>query len=60
MSRGLDRLLAIAVVCLVGADWLSKIWITSRMALGESIRRECDETALWEALAALTRHEPRP
>ena len=37
MSRGLDRLLAIAVVCLVGADWLSKIWITSRMALGESI-----------------------
>ena len=29
-------------------------------ALGESIRRERDETALWEALAALTRREPRP
>lgn len=29
-------------------------------ALGESIRRECDETSLWEALAALTRREPRP
>lgn len=37
MTRSMDRLLAATVVVLVGADWLSKIWITNRMALGESI-----------------------
>ena len=37
MTRGLDRLLAVTVVALVAADWLTKIWITSRLALGESI-----------------------
>ena len=37
MTRGLDRILALTVVCLVAADWLTKFWVTSRMALGESI-----------------------
>jgi signal peptidase II len=33
-SRG--RSLAIVIVALVAADWLSKIWIANRMALGET------------------------
>lgn len=37
MTRGLDRLLALTVVSLVAADWMTKIWITNRMAIGESI-----------------------
>lgn len=37
MTRGLDRLLALAVVSLVAADWMTKIWITNRMGIGESI-----------------------
>ncbi|HEX6926306.1 MAG TPA: signal peptidase II [Longimicrobiaceae bacterium] len=36
MSRGRDRLLAATVVALVAADWLSKIWVTRQLALGES------------------------
>lgn len=31
-SRGL----ALLVILLVGVDWLSKIWVTNRLALGES------------------------
>lgn len=37
MTRQLDRLLAVTVVALVAADWLTKIWITNRMELGETI-----------------------
>jgi signal peptidase II len=37
MTRRLDRLLALTVVALVAADWLTKIWITKRMELGETI-----------------------
>lgn len=37
MTRRLDRLLALTVVALVAADWLTKIWITNRMELGETI-----------------------
>lgn len=37
MTRRLDRLLAVTVVVLVATDWLTKIWITSRLGLGESI-----------------------
>jgi signal peptidase II len=35
MNRALDRLLAMVVVVLVSADWLSKLWIARQMALGE-------------------------
>jgi signal peptidase II len=37
MTRRLDRLLALTVVALVAADWLTKFWITNRMELGETI-----------------------
>ena len=37
MNRALNRMLAISVVVLVAADWLSKLWITNRMALGETL-----------------------
>lgn len=36
MSRRLDRALALTVIVLVAADWLTKIWITNRLALGET------------------------
>jgi signal peptidase II len=36
MNRALDRLLALAVVALVAADWLSKLWIARQLALGET------------------------
>lgn len=36
MNRGIDRLLAVGVLALVGVDWLTKIWVTDRLALGES------------------------
>lgn len=32
----MDRLLAVTVILLVTADWLSKIWVTERLGLGES------------------------
>lgn len=37
MNRTLRRSLAVAVVVLVAADWLSKLWIANRMALGETL-----------------------
>lgn len=37
MNRVLSRSLAVSVVALVLADWASKIWITNRMALGETL-----------------------
>ena len=37
MNRALSRTLAMAVVTLVAADWLTKFWITNRMALGETV-----------------------
>jgi signal peptidase II len=37
MNRALNRMLALSVVVLVAADWLSKLWITNRMALGETL-----------------------
>lgn len=36
MNRTLNRLLTAAIVVLVAADWMSKIWVVNRMALGES------------------------
>lgn len=37
MNRVLSRSLAIGVVALVAADWLTKFWIANRMALGETL-----------------------
>ena len=39
MNRALSRTLALGVVALVTADWLSKFWIANRMALGETLAR---------------------
>ena len=36
MTRGTDRLLALSILALVGLDWLSKIFVTSRLGVGES------------------------
>ena len=36
MTRGTDRLLALSILALVGLDWLSKIFVTSRLDVGES------------------------
>lgn len=37
MNLVVSRWLAVSVVALVLADWASKIWITNRMALGETL-----------------------
>lgn len=37
MSRPLDRGMTLAIVTLVAADWLSKFWVTNRIALGETL-----------------------
>lgn len=37
MNRVVSRSLAVSIVALVLADWASKIWITNRMALGETL-----------------------
>ena len=37
MTRALGRSLSAAVVALVAADWVTKFWITNRMALGETL-----------------------
>jgi len=37
MSRSLKTSLAVLVIALIAADWLSKLWIIKRMALGETI-----------------------
>lgn len=37
MNRTLSRSLAVGVVLLVLADWLTKFWIVNRMALGETL-----------------------
>lgn len=36
MNRVVSRSLAVAVVAIVLADWMSKLWIANRMALGET------------------------
>ena len=35
MNRRSDLMLAVVVLALVGADWLTKFWITRSLALGE-------------------------
>ena len=37
MSRSLKTSLAALVIAVIAADWLSKLWIIKRMALGETI-----------------------
>ncbi len=37
MNWVLSRSLAVAIVVVVLADWLSKLWIANRMALGETL-----------------------
>lgn len=37
MNGAVSRWLAASIVALVLADWASKVWITNRMALGETI-----------------------
>ena len=37
MTRTLSRSLAVGIFALVLADWTSKLWITNRMALGETL-----------------------
>lgn len=37
MNRAVSRSLALGIAALVLADWASKIWITNRMALGETL-----------------------
>ena len=37
MNRVLSRSLAVAIVAVVLADWLTKLWIANRMALGETL-----------------------
>jgi signal peptidase II len=37
MNRVLSRSLAVAVAAIVLADWMSKLWIANRMALGETL-----------------------
>ena len=42
-SRGL----AILIAALVAADWLSKLWITNRLALGETDGLDTSAKARW-------------
>jgi signal peptidase II len=37
MNRALSKSLIAVVVTLIAADWLSKLWIINRMALGETL-----------------------
>lgn len=37
MNRVISRSVAVGIVVLVAADWLSKLWIVNRMALGETL-----------------------
>ena len=37
MNSVLSRTLAASVIAVVAADWLSKLWVVSQMALGETI-----------------------
>ena len=37
MNRALSKPLVAAVIALVAADWLSKLWIINRIGLGESL-----------------------
>ena len=37
MNRALSKSLVAVVIALIAADWLSKLWVIQRMALGETI-----------------------
>ena len=37
MNRSISKALVAVVIALIAADWLSKLWIIKRMALGETL-----------------------
>ena len=37
MNRSISKSLVAVVIALIAADWLSKLWVIDRMALGETI-----------------------